>query len=416
MTPGTKVCSQLPIIHPFQTVHKNSPQTSVQNPTNANLHYSQCKLTALPNQPFSIAVPENGAALDEHWKRIAKQTIMSQILQPTGYLDSLGIEKLRIEIAQYVRKARAVNCSPHQILITERTQQGLYLSTKVLLNEGDSVIVENPIYPGLMSILKDRKLNILPIDVDSQGINVSDILKNEWCNDAKVIFLTPSHQYPLGMPLSMPRRQALIEWAQNNNKWIVEDDYDSELRYTGLPFPSLQGLDQNRVIYLGTFSKVLAPSLRVGYVILPETLVEAFAGARSIIGRNSSSLEQHMIAKYMAEGYFENHIRRIRKTYAENRKLLLQLIHSELPMLKILPTNQGMHIIALLPSFIKDIQLVALAANSGIGLRAISPMYYNNHEALCGIMLGFGGFTKIQLQEAVATLKTIIDENYMVNI
>ncbi|WP_018607419.1 PLP-dependent aminotransferase family protein [Uliginosibacterium gangwonense] len=365
------------------------------------------RLTPLPLVPFSVAVPEGAVAMDDHWRRLSNRVRVSQVAAPSGYSDPSGLLPLRESIANYLRKARAVRCSPENIIITEGAQQGLFLAARVLLSPGDAAWAEDPAYPGLTSVLEERGIEVQRIAVDNQGFDVAKAL--EMCPAAKAVFVTPSHQYPMGMPLSMPRRLALIEWARKSNGWIVEDDYDSELRYAGQPFPAMQGLDSSRVVYLGTFSKVLAPSLRLGYLVAPDCLVKAFVGARALVGRGSPVTEQHVIAAYMKEGYFEAHIRRIRGIYGERHQILIDALHLELPELHILSADQGMHIVVWLPDGLDDVAVAKAADEAGIAIRALSPMCSGN-SPLSGLMLGFGGFTDEQLRDAVRRLRQVLKE------
>lgn len=369
------------------------------------------RLAPLPSVPFSVAVPEGAVAMDDHWRRLSNRVRVSLVAAPSGYSDSCGLLRLREAIADYLRKARAVRCGPENIIITEGTQQGLYLAARVLLSPGDAAWAEDPAYPGLTSVLEERGIDVQRIAVDNQGFDVARA--QEMCPAAKAAFVTPSHQYPMGMPLSMPRRLALIEWARSSGGWIVEDDYDSELRYAGQPFPAMQGLDSSRVIYLGTFSKVLAPSLRLGYVVVPDCLVKAFVGARALMGRSSPLTEQHVIAAYMKEGYFETHIRRIRAIYADRRQALIDALQVELPELRIQPADQGMHIVVWLPDGLGDVAVAKAANKAGLALRALSPMCSGN-LSLSGLMLGFGGFTNEQLTDAVRRLRKVLEEAFQV--
>jgi GntR family transcriptional regulator/MocR family aminotransferase len=365
-------------------------------------------LSPLPSVPFSIAVPEGDVAMDDHWRRLSNRVRASQSAAPSGYGDPRGLLSLRKAISDYLRKARAVSCGPENILITEGTQQGLYLAAKVLLTAGDVAWAEDPAYPGLTAVLDECGILTQRIPVDTQGFDVVRAL--ETSPNARVAFVTPSHQYPMGMPLSMARRLALVEWARRSSAWIVEDDYDSELRYAGQPFPAMQGLDRQRVIYLGTFSKVLAPSLRLGYLVAPECLIEAFIGARALLGRGSPLTEQHVVAAYMKEGYFEAHIRRIRGVYAERRAALIDALHQELPWLRIQPSDQGMHLVVLLPEAMDDVKIATAANMAGVALRALSPMC-SDRLRLSGLMLGFGGFSNEQLKTAVHKLRRVVDED-----
>jgi GntR family transcriptional regulator/MocR family aminotransferase len=208
----------------------------------------------------------------------------------------------------------------------------------------------------------------------------------------------------------MARRNALVAWAQRSNAWIVEDDYDSELRYAGHPFPSMQGLAQSRVIYLGTLSKVLFPSLRLGYVVAPLPLIDAFAGARALLDRHSPTADQHVLAAYMREGLFEAHIRRIRGVYAARRATLIASLTRHMPDgVTLQPSDQGMHLLLWLPQGFDDVQLAKTALADGIVVRPISPMY--KAAARPGLMLGFGGFEPEELEAAAIRLRRMIDRH-----
>lgn len=400
-------------LHPSNVSLQDGPMNDAgcrQSPPDAAAQYAEIaeRLLPLPSLPFSIAVPQGAVAMDDHWRRLSNRVRASQAAAPSGYGDPKGLPGLREAIADYLRKSRAVRCGPENIIVTEGTQQGIYLAAKVLLSPGDAAWAEDPAYPGLIAVLEERGIAVRRVAVDSQGFDLADAL--ETCPTAKAAFVTPSHQYPMGMPLSMPRRLALVEWARRSGGWIIEDDYDSELRYAGQPFPALQGLAGSRVIYLGTFSKVLAPSLRLGYIVVPDGLVKAFVGARALMGRGSPLTEQHVIAAYMKEGYFEAHIRRIRNIYAERRQALIDALGLELPELRIQPADQGMHIVAWLPDGVDDRAIAEAAARAGIAVRALSPMGSDNFK-LSGLMLGFGGFGVEQLQDGVRKLRGILEKN-----
>jgi GntR family transcriptional regulator / MocR family aminotransferase len=357
--------------------------------------------------PFAIAHPAGAVAPDDKWRRLGNQIRGSRVGAPTGYIDPKGVRELRAAIAGYVRKARAVKCEPEQVVITGGTQQGLFIAATVLLSKNDAVWTEDPAYPGILAVLGNFNVQVFRIPVDVQGINVKQGLRR--CPRARVAFVTPSHQYPLAMPMSMARRAELLSWARRQNTWIVEDDYDSELRYAGHPFPSLQGLDPSRVVYLGTMSKVLFSSIRLGYAIVPEPLVEAFAGARALIDRHSPSADQYVLAQYMREGYFEAHIRRIRVAYAERRAVLMGEIERQLPSwVTLQPSDQGMHLVLWLPPDMDDIAVTQQAYKAGLVVRPVSPMY-GASPARVGLMLGFGGFSAEQLRTGVARLKKVLD-------
>ena len=226
--------------------------------------------------------------------------------------------------------------------------------------------------------------------------------------DARAAFVTPSHQYPLGMPMSMAQRTALLGWAQAHNAWIVEDDYDSEMRYDGHPFPALQGQDPARVIYLGTFSKVLFPSLRL-YAIVPPALVGAFCGARILMDRHPPNADQYVLAQFMAEGHLARHLRRMRSLYAEKRRVVIDAVsrHIAAGLAELQPCDQGMHMVLWLRRGLDDRHIERLAQEAGVSVRALSPMYAAGHGR-SGLILGLGGYGDRQVEQAVITLNQLL--------
>jgi len=359
-------------------------------------------LVPQPPVPFAVAIPAAGIEPDDAWRRLGNRVRAMHRAAPATYSDPRGLPELREAIATHVRKARAVSCSADNVIVTSGTQQGLYMAGRALLSRGDHVWAEDPAYPGLTAVLDDLELATHRIRVDDQGFDVEAAISV--APEARAAFVTPSHQYPVGMPLSMARRQALVSWAEQCRGWIVEDDYDSELRYAGHPFPAMQGLSPSRVVYLGTFSKVLFPSLRLGYIIAPQRLIDAFAGARAILDRHSPMADQHALAAYMAEGLFEAHVRRIRGLYAERRGVLIDALSAVLPSgCEIQQSDQGMHILLWLPYGADDVGIAERARAVGIALRPIYPMYAAK-GGRPGLMLGFGGFWPDQLKEAVQRL------------
>ena len=269
-------------------------------------------------------------------------------------------------------------------------------------------IVESPAYPGLTAVLEDLGIPTMRASVDEQGMCPDFYALDQ--SAVRAAFVTPSHQYPLGMPLSMARRQALVAWAQANGGWIVEDDYDSELRYAGHPFPAMQGLCPERVLYLGTFSKVMFPVLRMGYIIAPKELTKALAGARALIDRHSPTIDQLILAEYIRKGHFEAHIRRTRVLYGERRNALLEALRQELPTgFEIQPSDQGMHLLIWLPPRLTDSEVSRRLMAQGLYARPISGMY--GAEPRPGLMLGFGAFPNHMLRDSVKLLCRELAQN-----
>lgn len=407
---GTRVALTLTEPRPVRPPAARSPKAvpTLLPPRAKKLAEVVQAFTPMPEVPFAIAVPGGEVAPDDVWRRLGNRVRSSRVAAPASYGDPRGVMELRQAIADYVRKSRAVHCEAEQVVIASGTQQGLYLAGRVLLSRGDPVWAEDPAYPGMTAVLDDLDLVTTRVPVDAQGIDVEAAIAA--CPNAGAAFVTPSHQYPLGMPMSMARRNALVAWAQRREAWIVEDDYDSELRYAGHPFPSMQGLDPSRVIYLGTLSKVLFPSLRLGYVVAPAPLVDAFAGARALLDRHSPTADQHVLAAYMREGLFEAHIRRIRAVYAARRTTLIAALARHMPDdVTLLPSDQGMHLLLWLPKGADDVWLAKAALADGIVVRPISPMYKRAPRP--GLMLGFGGFAPEELEAAAIRLRRVMDRD-----
>ncbi len=409
---GTRVAAQLIEISLKRTDSCANPEDAEAPALSAQAEryaFAGSRITVLPPVPFAVSVPAGDTMPDDIWRRIGNRIRAKGPGAPSGYSSPAGALPLREAIAEYVRKSRSVHCSAQQVIITAGTQQGLYLSTQVLLDADDKVWVEDPAYPGITSIFEStgRSKQMIRVPLDEEGLNVQRGC--ELYATARAAFVTPSHQYPVGMPMSMARRLALIEWSKTNKSWIVEDDYDSELRYQGHPFPSLQGLSPERVAYLGTFSKILFPSLRLGYVVVPDKLVDAYCGARMLIDRHIPVADQYVLASFIQEGHLDKHIRRMRSVYAEKRAVMIaaieQVFEPELAHLQ--PGDQGMHMVLWLNQSLCDRQVVSHAIAAGISVRAVSPMFSPEH-ARPGLILGLGGFSDWQVITAVNKLGEVI--------
>lgn len=368
-------------------------------------------LYPLPAAPFAISVPTGRVAPDDSWRKLSNRVRASRAAAPAGYADPQGLRPLRAAIADYARKARSVACEADQVVITAGTQQGLHLASAVLLGENDQAWVEDPAYVGLTALLEGggRASRIVRVPVDAEGLCVEEGVRR--APHARVAFVTPSHQYPLGMPMSMARREALLAWARARNAWIVEDDYDSELRYAGHPYPALQGMGGRQVIYLGTFSKILFPSLRIGYLIAPPDLVAAFRGARITMDRHPPTADQHVLAAFIAEGLLDRHVRRIRKAYSDSRLALIDLLRAHLPaeLAQVQPIDQGVHLLVWLHAAIDDVALARRAADAGVAVRPLS-VTYGEQGGLrrSGLILGFGGYPVDRMALAAQRLARLI--------
>jgi GntR family transcriptional regulator/MocR family aminotransferase len=254
---------------------------------------------------FRYGLPPVEEFPHETWRRLLARRARSASLNSLRYGPSAGIPKLRVAIADYLRRSRAVACTPEQVVVVNGSQQALDLAARVLVDPGDAVVIEEPHYQGARKVFQAAGARLVPVPTDAEGLDPSKLPIDADADGARLLYVTPSHQFPTGATMTLCRRLALLAWAERAGVYVLEDDYDSEFRYEGRPVESMQGLDRaGRVIYAGTFSKVMFPSLRVGYLVLPQPLVEPFAAAKWLTDRHTPTLEQEALADFLAEGHF----------------------------------------------------------------------------------------------------------------
>jgi len=368
-------------------------------------------MTQLPVQswlnivgPFRASLP----ALDHFpiavWSKLVARHSRKPARGIMGYGDAMGYRPLREAIAEYLGTVRAVRCNASQIMVTTGSQQGLQLSAQVLLDPKDRVWIEEPGYPSARQAFIAAGAHLVPVPVDDEGMKVREMIRRG--HSARAVYITPSHQYPLGMTMSATRRMLLLNWAVRTGAWIIEDDYDSEYRFGSRPIASLQGLDTDaRVIYVGTFSKVMFPALRVGYVVVPKDLLPAFSAARDAADVFSATLYQAVLTDFIREGHFARHIRRMRMLYMERRKELVKAIRIEMgDMLEVTGAEAGMHLAALLPPGINDVAVSKRAAQRGISATPLSTCYVRS-PARSGLILGYAGVNAPQIHDGVRKLR-----------
>jgi GntR family transcriptional regulator / MocR family aminotransferase len=358
-------------------------------------------------RPFNTGRTLIDARTAETWRSLTHRAVRRLGANDLGYTDPAGLAALRENICDYLRAARAVRCDPEQIVITAGTQQAIDIAIRVLLAPGDEVWVEDPGYPLTHAQLLLAKARPHAIPVDAQGLIVDAGLCA--APRARAAFVTPSHQFPTGVVLSMARRLELLAWAGRNGAFIVEDDYTSEFRYSGPPLASLQGLDDSeQVIYVGTLNKALFPGLRIGYAVVPRALLQAFVGARYLIDRQPATLQQAVVCEFMQQGHFAAHIRRMRQLYREQRDALAQtLIRRAADRLDVAVPDQGMHLVAYLRDGSSDIAVETSAQRAGIVVRAIS-RFYRTTPPRTGLMLGFSGFPRQLIVPSAARLAALV--------
>lgn len=341
------------------------------------------------------------------WSRLVVRHSRHPQTRAMHYGDPMGVLELREAIATYLRTARGVHCEAQQIMIVSGSQQALDLSARVLLDPESWIWMEEPGYRFARSALALHGCKIASIPVDYGGLDVAAGISI--CRHARAALVTPSHQYPLGVTMSASRRLQLLEWAQKEGAWIIEDDYDSEYRFDSMPVASLQGLDSNsRVIYVGTFSKVLFPSLRLGYVVIPPDLVERFVSVRITMDISPSRVAQVVLADFIREGHFSRHLRRTRLIYRERRSVLAECISKQLGFgVDITGVQAGIHLCLTLPKGLNDREISTAAAAQKLWLLPLSSCY--TVEVLRqGFVLGFGSTPAQEIPAAVRKLQALL--------
>lgn len=356
--------------------------------------------------PFALGVPALDAFPWRTWAQLTARFWRRHPAETLLYGDTAGYAPLRVAVAEHIGHARGFECSAEQVFIVEGSQQGLDLATRLVVDPGDEVWVEDPGYMGTRAAIESAGASLVPVPVDDAGLDVS--VGRRRAPTARAAYVTPSHQFPLGVTLTAARRLALLEWAREADAWIIEDDYDSEFRYSGPPLPSLRALDvDGRVVYIGTFSKTLFPALRMGYVIAPPHLVDAFRAARGVSGRHAPGVQQAVLAAFVEGGHYERHIRRMRTLYQERRAALLDYGRSRLGELDFKPHDGGMHVLARLTVPLADHSIAADAMSVGVELSPVSA-YTVSHQQQ-GLLLGFAGFPTERITSACDQLARVIE-------
>ncbi len=366
---------------------------------------------------FAVGIP----ALDRFpwpiWNRSWSRFGRDPERRLLSYGEAAGYRPLRREIAAYLNAARGVRCDPEQVIVVSSSQQAIDLVARALIDPGDPVWIEEPGYLGARGALTAAGAELTPVPVDDDGLVVAAGAAAR--PGARLVYVTPSHQYPLGSVLSLERRLELLDWASEHDAWILEDDYDSELRFVGQPLAALQGLDRaggggdrGRVIYAGTFTKVMYPSLRLAYLVPPDDLVEPLLKIRCFVDRHSPTLPQAALADFMAGGHFSAHIRRMRSLYRERQECLLEALHRHLAgRLLSRPDPAGMHLVVELPDTDDDIALRDQCAARGVQLSSLS-RYYLGSKKKSGLLLGYASPDRRQIEEGVERLAAVLGQGW----
>ena len=340
----------------------------------------------------------------EMWRRMLLRCARRAPVSELDYGPAAGNVALKEAIATHLLRSRAVICDPSQVLVVNGSQQALDLIARVLIERGDRVAIEDPSYQGTREVLRAAGARLLPVAVDRDGLD-PDRLPASAC----AAFVTPSHQFPTGAILPLARRLALLDWAKRKSAVIVEDDYDGEFRYEGQPLESLQGLDrEGRVIYIGTFSRTVFSSLRIGYLITPRRLVPAFTAAKWLCDRHTATLDQETLAEFIASGMYERYLRRVRRRNAARREVLLEALHTDLrDRVDVTGDGAGAHVVLWPKHRISEDSVTASAAAHGVRVYGISG-YFLRKSSRTGILLGYSRMKETAIREGIRRLGKVL--------
>lgn len=357
---------------------------------------------------FRLGAPDSEHFPLETWGRLLTRRWNRSGNDLLTHTAALGYPPLRDAVCDYVTTARGVQCTPEQVLIVAGTQQGLSLTAQVLLDPGQAAWMEDPGYPGAHGALIAAGAKVVPVPVDDEGFDVATALRR--APAARLAVVTPAHQMPTGVALHPRRRAELLDWARRADAWVFEDDYDSEYRYTGRPLPALQGEPggADRVIYCGTFSKVLSPALRLAYVVVPPALVEPFATAKAFADVHCPPLEQAVLTDFITQGHFARHVRRTRVLYARRQSLLLRHAARELAgLLDVRPMDAGMHVIGYLPAGADDQEVSRRLRAANVNTMPLSNLAI---EASLppALILGYAGVPDKEIVAAVRRMREVL--------
>ena len=338
------------------------------------------------------------------WGRLLLRQARTGSARQFDYGSALGNAELRTAISAHLRRARAVVCEPSGVIVMNGSQQALDLVIRVLVDPGDPVVIEDPHYDGIREALRAAGARLRPVPVDREGLD-----PNQLPDDARMVFVTPSHQFPTGTILSLNRRLALLKWARRCNAVIVEDDYDGEFHYDGRPLESLQGLDrEGRTVYIGTFSRTMFASLRIGYLIAPASLIPAFTAAKWLSDLHSAWLEQQTLAEFIKNGMYERHLRRLRRRNTARRAALLEAVEKHLrDRVEMTGEGAGAHVVLWPRKQVSEEAVIAAAAKQGVGIYGIAHCF-SRRPSRAGFLLGYARIKEREIGEGIRLLGRVL--------
>lgn len=392
----------------IKSSEKIATSKKISLPNRVPLNLRQNNFTTENILPFQNGLPALNEFPIRTWLKLLNQIPTNISNLHLGYSDAAGYRPLREIIATYLQTYRAVNCTADQILIVNGSQQGLDLIARILLKKGSNIWMEDPGYGGVKASMLAADAKLHPCPLDEEGMNLKYSEKHNVKPD--LIYTTPSHQFPTGVIMSISRRLELLKFAAENKCWIIEDDYDSEFRYHGHPLPSLQGMDENKsILYLGTFSKVLVPGLRLGYLVLPDSsMLDSFKSLKYIMDRQSPVFEQMILARYIEEGHLTKHIRRMRMLYKSRQQFIVDEINKNFNgLLSADPLPSGMHIVAKLTQKMNDAKVSAEALKHNVIVHPLSD-YCLRFRQDPALIMGYTAFSETEMKEGLNKLKKVL--------
>jgi GntR family transcriptional regulator / MocR family aminotransferase len=385
--------------------------TSMKDDLFANQTYSQEWQTKNEQVYSDVDIDFNSGTVDlDHfpytpWRKLTMQSLYEDQGELLYTGNPQGEIALREEISKYLYESRGVRCTADQIVIGAGTQ-GLIGLLCLIIGKESTYALENPGFHRTRAVLEDQSINTIPIPLDDDGIEVKALQASY----ARVVYVTPSHQFPYGMVMPIARRLELLKWAEEKGGYIIEDDYDGEFRYKGKPIPSLQGLDTNgNVIYLGTFSKSLIPSIRISYMVLPPTLIQRYQDHFTIYKQTVSRLHQHTLYRFMNEGHWQRHLNKMRTLYRKKQKTLMAAIHNNFrDQVNVIGEKSGLHIVLEIKKDLSEEELIKRAMKVGVKVYPIS-IYYDGAKIVMTpkILLGFGGLSEKEIEDGIRLLKRV---------
>jgi GntR family transcriptional regulator / MocR family aminotransferase len=406
---GTFVADKVPAHHKQPELRAPAKRSPAPSPS---LSKRGCELTNYPGhsehtigRAFTPSMPALDLFPRQIWARLLARAARQAGNDAWAYGASNGLVRLREAIAGHIAGTRAVACSPHQVIVVSSAQQGLDLAARVLLDPGDTAWVEDPGYPPAIRLLRAAGAKVVPVPTDTDGFHAGAAMKI--APKARLAYVTPSHQYPGGGLMSLMRRTTLLAWAERESGWIIEDDYDGDFRYSGRPLAALQALDPaGRVIYIGTFNKMMFPSLRLAFLVVPRGFIDPFLAAKHTMDGHAPGHTQAALASFISEGHLATHLRRMLRDYDERRQALLTGLKSLEDQLEIGPAEAGLHVSAFLRRRRDDSEIAIQCAKAGIDLHPLSRFYQGHARA--GFVLGFACATPRQLRSGLRVLSAAL--------